>query len=165
MTGPVEEMVWCQWEAAHVPVDHHCVGDGAPTPPCPDEAGEPCGRCQPCLAAQEATLTPTPDLREVRKRALTYIREGCVRWVFARPNEDGTRPIEVRAWVHGHKASYRVAGDLRGEEMIWRCDCSRRISVVAVDGQCAHVAAVSLNTGWPSAAGKPEPDTGGGDTQ
>ncbi len=51
---PVVAWELCDYEGVMVPVGHACVGDG--TPPCPTEAGEPCGVCPADLAAQEADL-------------------------------------------------------------------------------------------------------------
>ncbi len=53
MTAPVQDMSWCRWCQQTKPEVHDCVGD--PTP-CPQrtEAGEVCGICEVCLAAQES---------------------------------------------------------------------------------------------------------------
>jgi hypothetical protein len=51
---PVSVLRPCQWERQTLPVDHACIGFGAP--PCPTEAGDPCGFCPVDLAAQVADL-------------------------------------------------------------------------------------------------------------
>jgi hypothetical protein len=173
MTGPVEEMVWCQWEAAHVPVNHHCVGVNVSPMPCPDLT---CGRCGRCLAAQAADLErrdqppgqEAPDLREVRKRALAYIREQRVDVYLARPyGPDDRRPHVIRAVVRGYLHTYHVVGEHWPEgdrTHTWWCDCQPGMQqTVAV--QCRHAASVALVTGWPCAAAPlaAEPDTAGGD--
>lgn len=70
--GPVEEMAWCQWEAAYVEAGHHCIGWGQ-TIPCPTPEGHPCGTCPSCLAAQEADLIRhgTPSDLDVPAMPLT----------------------------------------------------------------------------------------------
>lgn len=159
MTGPVEDMVWCRWEAAHVEADHHCVGVGRPPTPCPDAVGNPCGRCERCLAAQTADLirhgSPSdmdvPDvdhLREIRSKALSYLRDQRVMVMSASGSSfEDRRPREVTAAVRGHRDSYLVAG----RTGVWRCACNDQLVSRPVD-QCRHAAAVALVVGWPSAA-------------
>lgn len=51
---PIE---YCQYCREHVPPGHQCPF--AP-PPCPTEAGHPCGICEACIAAQETALLGSP---------------------------------------------------------------------------------------------------------
>jgi hypothetical protein len=151
MTGPVEEMVWCRWEAANVPVDHHCVG-GQPSE-CPTAAGDPCGRCGRCLKAQTADLvrhgSPSDMNVPPEPTALAYIADGRVRVVEAhRANASANRPTGVLAFVSGYRGAYSV----RGTKGSWLCPCTSRLMAEVAD-QCPHAAAVALCTGWPSAAG------------
>ncbi len=53
----VTSVALCPWERQTLPVDHACIAGGDPPPPCPTEAGHPCGTCPACIAAQVADLT------------------------------------------------------------------------------------------------------------
>lgn len=77
-----------------------------------------------------------------RQKALRYLRNERVRIVSAATPADELRPFEVTARVQGHADRHTVHFD--GAD--WSCSCPR------VD--CAHIAAVQLVTGWPSAASK-----------
>lgn len=81
-----------------------------------------------------------PDLRT---SALAYLRDQKVRVLEAITHGDELRPVVVRALVQGHNGRYEITF----ANNVWSCTCGR--------GECAHVAAVALITGWPSAAAKP----------
>lgn len=163
MTGPVEDMVWCQWEAATVPVDHHCIGVNVSPMPCSDLT---CGRCRRCLVAQEADLAghdmdPLPAPRTIRERALAYTRDYRVVVYLARPyGPDDHRAHVIRALVRGHSHTYQVVAEHWPEgdrTYTWWCDCTPGMQQTIAD-QCRHAAAVALVTGWPCAAAPLAPD-------
>ncbi|MDH2425734.1 hypothetical protein [Sphaerisporangium sp. TRM90804] len=77
---------------------------------------------------------------DIRSRALGYYRSGAIRVLAASTAAPSDRPFFVEARVRGHHSDYIVRHELRA----WTCTCH-------ADG-CAHVAAVQLATGHPSAA-------------
>lgn len=80
-------------------------------------------------------------MSDVRTKSLGYLRDGDVTIRAAAPGY-------VKASVRGHNGTYVVRlGDHR-----WVCSCK---SVLDDGRECAHVAAVQLVTGYPSAASKP----------
>lgn len=81
-------------------------------------------------------------MSSIRSRALRYLRNERVRIVAAATPVGELRPFDVTALVQGHQERRTVRFD--GSE--WSCSCTRV--------ECAHIAAVQLVTGWPSAASK-----------
>lgn len=77
-----------------------------------------------------------------RAKALGYLRGERVRVISATTPEGHLRPYEVLAYVRGHQDRHAVRFDAGA----WSCSCG--------SNGCAHVAAVQLVTGWPSAASK-----------
>ncbi|GAA4221418.1 hypothetical protein FHR32_005077 [Streptosporangium album] len=60
--GPVVAWELCSWCDVMVPAPHACpyVAPTCPTTD-PAAAGEPCGRCKPCLDLQEASIAAQGD--------------------------------------------------------------------------------------------------------
>lgn len=86
-------------------------------------------------------------MADLRSKTCAYLRDGAVRVLVSRTVKTENRPYHVAAVVKGHTAR-RVVDLTDGR---WSCTCKAVID----DGQpCAHVAAVQLVTGWPSAAAK-----------
>lgn len=89
--------------------------------------------------------------RDLRSRALGYLRSGAVTILTALPQETGPRqPYLVRADVAGHRSTYQV-GHVIGHG--WTCSCRR-----GEPGSCAHVAAVALATGHDTPARRERSD-------
>lgn len=86
-------------------------------------------------------VTPMPD---VRTKALSYLRDGCVRVLKSDLRPGPRQPYIVMAHVDGHKSTYMV----QLQDRRWTCTCHQ--------SGCAHAAAVQLVTGYPSAAAKPQ---------
>lgn len=82
-----------------------------------------------------------PDLRT---KALGYLRDEKVRVLYAETVKPDLRPHTVGALVQGFNARYWI--ELQGGR--WLCSCG-------TSEACAHLAAVQIITGWPSAASRP----------
>ncbi|MFF0864218.1 SWIM zinc finger family protein [Nonomuraea sp. NPDC003560] len=81
-----------------------------------------------------------PDLRT---KVLGYLRDEKVRILEAATVKPALRPHLVTALVQGFNGRYLVLF----LQDSWSCSCT------GGDG-CAHIAAVQLVTGWPSAASR-----------
>lgn len=88
-------------------------------------------------------------MTDVRTKSLAYLRDGKVTIGSARLPRiaDPDRPEFVQARVVGHQATYRV----HLLDGVWSCSCA---SVWSDCEPCAHLAAVQLVTGHPSAAAR-----------
>lgn len=84
---------------------------------------------------------------DVRTKALSYLRDERVRVLFAETVKPNLRPHTVGALVQGFKARYWI----ELEKGRWLCSCGS-------SDPCAHLAAVQIVTGWPSAASKQPTD-------
>lgn len=82
-----------------------------------------------------------PDLRT---KALGYLRDGKVTVLGALWDRPALHPHTVSAIVQGFQGRYWVR---RNPERGWLCSCGSTET-------CAHLAAVQLVTGYPSAAAK-----------
>ena len=86
---------------------------------------------------------------DIRAKALAYLRDAAVTVGVARVMPGAAAPHEVVARVRGHEDTYTV-------RLIhvfgWRCTCPQ---THPGGDWCAHIAAVQLVTGHPSAAAKP----------
>lgn len=100
------------------------------------------------------SVDTVPDLRRVRQKALAYIREGKARVIKAIPSDDSR--LDRAKWVVGRVRGFRGDHWVHGVDGAWRCSCPERDAVLAavreVVDQCPHIAAIALQTGWPSAA-------------
>lgn len=84
----------------------------------------------------------------MRSKALACLRTGRVTIVHARKANDTDLPIAVVAYVASSRPERsRYVVDLTGDGD-WSCTCWRGNR----GESCAHLAAVQLVTGWPSAA-------------
>lgn len=84
---------------------------------------------------------------DIRSKALGYYRDSRIRILHSLTRMDGPRvPYEVDADVVGFQSTYLV----RLVDGVWHCSCHG-----SGEG-CAHIAAVQLATGHPSAAAKQE---------
>lgn len=82
--------------------------------------------------------------RDLRSRALGYLRDGAVTVLGARFAAAGPRrPFRVLADVVGHRSTYRVT-HWNDDDSGWSCTCRT--------AGCAHVAAVQLVTGHAGSA-------------
>jgi hypothetical protein len=81
-----------------------------------------------------------PDLRS---KVLAYVRDEKVRVLHAETVKPNLRPHTVGALVQGFNARYWV----ELQKGRWLCSCGSA-------EPCAHLAAVQLVTGYPSAASK-----------
>lgn len=79
---------------------------------------------------------------DIRAKALAYLRDGKVRVLTASAFD--RRPHLVIAHVDGHSSTHKVRFTSTGR---WLCTCP-------LTTDCAHIAAVQLVTGHPSAAQK-----------
>ncbi|MFG1963173.1 hypothetical protein [Nonomuraea sp. NPDC049028] len=84
---------------------------------------------------------------DVRTKALSYLRDEKVRVLFAETVKPNLRPHTVGALVQGFNARYWI----ELEKGRWLCSCGSSTP-------CAHLAAVQIITGWPSAASKQATD-------
>lgn len=84
---------------------------------------------------------------DVRSKALGYLRDGRVAVLNARTERPERKAGSVGAIVRGHRGEHWV----RGHGGDWWCTCNGEDPAA----DCAHIAAVQLVTGWPSAAAKP----------
>lgn len=85
---------------------------------------------------------------DVRSKALGYLRDGKVRVLGANSSKPDLRPYRVSAIVKGFNGLYWVRLQQPGDS--WLCSCGTT--------GCAHLAAVQLVTGYPSAADKAAKD-------
>jgi hypothetical protein len=80
---------------------------------------------------------------DIRTKALGYLRDEKVRILEAATVKPALRPYQVTAMVQGFNGRYLII--FKADQ--WMCSC-------AATDRCAHVAAVQLITGWPSAASR-----------
>jgi hypothetical protein len=81
---------------------------------------------------------------DIRTKALGYLRDGKVTVLGAMYARKHLRPYAVSAIVQGFQGRYWVRLD---QPERWLCSCGQT-------APCAHLAAVQLVTGYPSAAAK-----------
>lgn len=91
-------------------------------------------------------------MADLRAKALGYLRDGHVTILRAAIPKGSLSecPSEIVARIQGHTGRYVVEYD----HGVWRCHAAR-CSGNPLGHYCAHIAAVQLVTGHPSAAAKP----------
>lgn len=81
--------------------------------------------------------------RDLRARALAYLRSGAVTILNARYDGGPRRAADITADVAGHRSTHRVTYSRIG----WWCTCPDWAVEAA---PCPHIAAVALVTGHPT---------------